>query len=120
LKKYLLLATLLTLAIPSVAYASDEDDKKYLADFKTLAPKVSDFGSVLIQDINKYPQNYVITAYRLCRHLHNGMSREEIRKLQREFINDTSKSAKDTDVLASSLAILNILAPRYYCPEFKE
>ena len=84
-----------------------------------LAPKVSDFGSVLVQDINKYPQSYVITAYRLCRHLNDGMTKEEIRRLQREFLG-TQKTYKDRDVLASSLAILNILAPRYYCPEFNK
>jgi len=118
-KKPFLIALLSTLVIPSVAIATPSNtDNEYLANFRELAPRVSEFGTDITSDIDSNPSDYIIMAYRTCRLLTNGMSGDELKRYQASFL--AGKTYRQKDTLASSFAIITKLAPKYYCPEFSK
>jgi len=116
MKKYLFLALISFLSFPSLATASPSNtDKDYLSDFRELAPRVSEFGTDITDDIDSNPSDYIIMAYRTCRLLTNGMSGDDLKRYQASFL--AGKTYRQKDTLASSFAIITKLAPKYYCPE---
>lgn len=96
----------------TIVDAAANIDDLFLADYKqALIKKYPNLNNVLLQP----PEANVGYAHAVCNGLKSGLSPDVIQSLQNEQIVNTI-SGRRTIV---DLELINLLAPKYYCPQFK-
>ena len=96
-------------------------DENFIEDFSKTARTITDDPNItlmLISDFNKRPDLHIRNAQNLCNAKRGGY----IQKLKHVNANSIAKAANPIirELLTKNEAIDELLAPKYYCPEFSE
>jgi len=73
----------------------------------------------LLDSVQKDPRAEINTAKAVCKLYKSGLSSNGVIKSEVEVLLELKLSTQQQNALSSRFAIINILATKYYCPEFE-
>lgn len=102
---------------PTFVDAAANIDGLFLADYKqALIKKYPDLQDIFLKQPSEVNLGY---ARAVCNGLKSGLSLDAIQNLQAEQIVQTSGSQLSEKRTIVDLELIKLLAPKYYCPQFK-
>lgn len=96
------------------------NDVAFISDYKTLVSrqKNSMIRQVLLDQVEQNPQGKIGLAKSACEVLQTGATMNRVRSLQVETIPSRSENPDLHDAQITSLAAINTVGIRHYCPQF--
>jgi Protein of unknown function (DUF732) len=92
-------------------------DSLFLAAYKKAAiAKNPNMQNILLKQPSEINVKY---AQAICHGLKSGLSAEQIQTLQTSQINKLTEIQPDVSQAVVDLSAIQLLAPQYYCPQFK-
>lgn len=109
-----------TLFFSMPAFALSDNDQAFLSRVKLIAQNMKN-GDLISMQVDQVPESFIKVATQYCDARKNGTPADSVRMMQAtsvELLTKDSPALKE--LLLESVGIDDVLAVKYYCPEFAE